>query len=461
MTDARNIGSGLECFVDDWLIEHMQNVCLQMHHPVAREVALAFNHPWEGHISYDQVVMQDGDTYKLWYRGGGDADQRTAYAESSDSIHWHRPTLGLFEYNGSKDNNIVIESTTALAVCVFRDSNPAAIDEERYKAIGIGPPMGERQTLRGLTSPDGIHWRILGQDPLVLAPDDDRPWFDTHNVAFWDTEHKQYVIYARGWLPAGVRAIRRTTSPDFRNWSDFEWIDTGDAPVEHLYKNACTQYFRAPHIYLMFPKRFLPERQFDPDWPHPGLSDTVFMTSRDGLHWDRHFMEAFLRPGPDPENWNERNMYAGVGIVPTGPAEMSLYYLEHFRHPSARLRRATLRTDGFVSVNAPYTGGEFVTRPLMFTGDELVINYATSAAGSVRVELQDANCQPLDGYRLVDSIEIYGDEIERNVGWHEHCDVRSLTGRAIRIRFVMRDADIYALRFRPHEAKGGDAQARC
>jgi hypothetical protein len=129
------------------------------------------------------------------------------------------------------------------------------------------------------------------------------------------------------------------------------------------------------------------------------------MTSRDGLHWDRRFMEAFLRPGLDPENWNERNMYAGVGIVPTGPAEMSIYYLEHFRHPSARLRRATLRADGIVSINAPYAGGELVTRPLTFGGDELAINYATSAAGSVRVELQDAEHRPLDGYGLADSVD--------------------------------------------------------
>lgn len=449
MPDERAIGSRLELFVDDWLIEQLQGVSLRMHHPIPREIALEFDRPWEGPVSYDPVVMKEGDRYRLWYRGGGDDDQRTAYAESTDGIRWQRPVLGIFEHNGSKENNIVIESTTVLAACVFRDDNPATIDAERYKATGIGTPMGERQTLRGLTSPDGIHWQMWEHDPLVVAPDDSRPWFDTHNVAFWDAVQRRYTIFARGWLPAGIRSIRRTTSPDFRAWSEFEWIDMGHVPVEHLYKNACTAYFRAPHIYLMFPKRFLPERTFHPDAPYPGLSDSVFMSSRDGLHWDRRFLEAFLRPGPDPENWNERNMYIGVGVVPTGPAEMSIYYLEHFRHPSARLRRATLRTDGFMSVSAPYAGGELVTRPLTFTGEELVINYATSTAGSVRVEIQDADRRPLDGYLLSESVELYGDEVERVVTWHDHSSVRSLADRPVRLRFVMQDADVFSLQFRP------------
>ena len=158
-------------------------------------------------------------------------------------------------------------------------------------------------------------------------------------------------------------------------------------------------------------------------------------------------MELFLRPGPDPENWTERTNYIGVGVVPTGPAEMSLYFVDHFRHPSARLRRATLRLDGFVSVNAPYAGGEFVTRPLTFSGSELSINYATSAAGSVHVELQDAHGRPLDGFELGSSIEMFGDEIDRRVAWKDRPDLGSLADRPIRVRFVLKDADLYALQF--------------
>ena len=452
MEGLRNINSRLEPFVDDWLIEKMNGVSLQMHRPIPREVVLEFSRPWEGPISYDPVVMKDGDRYRLWYRGCGSEsvweDQCTAYAESEDGVHWERPTLGIFEFNGHRDNNIVLQGSEAKALCVFKDSNLRTPDSERYKAVGVGAPIDKRATLRGFTSPDGVGWQPLDRDPILIAPDDPWPMFDSHNVAFWDTSQSQYVAYMRGWIPPGIRTIRRSVSDDFRHWSEPEFINLGGSPTEHLYKNACTQYFRAPHIYLMFPKRFVPDRKFHEDWKANGLSESVFMTSRDGVHWDRRFMEPFLCLGSDPDNWTDRNLYIGVGVVPTGLAEMSVYFMEHYRRPSIRLRRGRLRIDGFVSVNAPYAGGEFVTKPLIFEGNELVVNYATSVAGSLRVEIQDAAGQPINGYGLSQCIEIFGDEIERVVRWENGSNVGSLAGKPIRLRFAMTAADLYAIQFR-------------
>ena len=104
--------------------------------------------------------------------------------------------------------------------------------------------------------------------------------------------------------------------------------------------------------------------------------------------------------------------------------------------------------DGFVSVGAPYRGGEFTTRPLKFQGKHLVINFATSAVGSVRVEIQNAAGKTIDGYALADCPEIYGDAIEQVVRWEGGSDVGKLAGKPIRLRFVLKDADLYGLRFR-------------
>jgi hypothetical protein len=134
--------------------------------------------------------------------------------------------------------------------------------------------------------------------------------------------------------------------------------------------------------------------------------------------------------------------------LPTGPREISLYYVEHYRWPTVRLRRATLRTDGFVSIRAPYAGGEFLTRPLTFSGRELVLNVATAAVGSVRVEMQDAEGRPLPGYTLADAAEIYGNALERVAAWKGGVDVSTLAGQPVRLRFVIQDADLYAMRFR-------------
>ena len=112
------------------------------------------------------------------------------------------------------------------------------------------------------------------------------------------------------------------------------------------------------------------------------------------------------------------------------------------------IRRYVLRVDGFASVNAPYDGGEMVTRPLTFSGKELLLNTSTSAAGSVRVEIQSSTGEPIAGYGLEDSMEIVGDEIERVAAWRNGTDVSPLAGQPVRLRFVLKDADLYSIRFR-------------
>ena len=177
-------------------------------------------------------------------------------------------------------------------------------------------------------------------------------------------------------------------------------------------------------------------------------NDIVFMSSRDGLNFDRSFMEAFIRPGQEIENWRERGIYVGSGIVQSSPTEMSLYSRQHRYLPYIHILRYSLRTDGFVSMNAGFTGGEFTTRPFVFSGTELELNYSTSAVGSVQVEIQDGEGRPLAGWALADAPETFGDEIEGVFHWNGAGDLGRLGGTTVRLRFVMKDADLYAFRFR-------------
>jgi hypothetical protein len=236
------------------------------------------------------------------------------------------------------------------------------------------------------------------------------------------------------------------------------YSDTGGpVPRYHLYTNQTHPYFRAPHIYIATAARYLPgrkvlsEKQAEAIGVHPryfgDTSDGVLMTSRGGLQYDCTFTEGFLRPGIGHENWVSRTNYPALNVVQTGPAEMSLYVNQNYGQPTAHLRRYSLRLDGFASVRAPEQGGELVTKPFTFTGKKLLINFATSAAGSVRVEIQEADGKPISGFALEDSVETIGNEIERAVEWKNGDEVSSLAGRRIRLRFVMQDADLYALRF--------------
>jgi len=176
------------------------------------------------------------------------------------------------------------------------------------------------------------------------------------------------------------------------------------------------------------------------------------MSSRDGLHWQR-WTEAFVRPGLLRDAWFNRNNMIAWGLILTEPGrgdepELSLYVSEGYYTPRCCLRRYTLRQDGFVSVHAGTRGGEFITRPIRFTGNKLFINFSTSAAGSVQVELQGKNGKPLPGFSMRDCPVMYGDALNEPVAWKGGADLAGLEGKPVKLRFIMRDADIFAVQFK-------------
>ena len=157
------------------------------------------------------------------------------------------------------------------------------------------------------------------------------------------------------------------------------------------------------------------------------------MTSRDGKAF-KLWEESLIRPGRNSDRWGNRCNYIWHGMLDTASDfpgklwEHSIYSAEHYyMDGGVKLRRFTWRPDGCVSVNAPWKGGELLTKPLIFDGDKLEINASTAAAGGVRVEVQD--------------------EIARRVEWKGDADLGELAGKSVRLRFVLKDADLFSFRF--------------
>ena len=469
-----NIGSRLELFVDDYVIDRLHDAQLKLHSPTRKGVAVAFDRLWEGDFSAYPTVLKDGDIYRAYYRGrqgreGSDAEEVTCCAESADGFQWTKPNLGLYDVRGTLENNVVLGGFAPVPhnFTPFIDGRPGTQYSQRFKGLGgcinFSDELGNVRHdgidgVMAFASADGIRWAPMQDLPVMDRVVHPLPTDTAQTCAFWSEMEEQYVCYMRMWYDAGgephnpgwdgnIRWIGRTTSHDFLHWSKAELVDFGEAPPEHLYTNQIQPYFRAPHIYLGFPFRFLPERQLMPDHPVSGISDGVIISSRNGVNWDRTFMEAFLRPGRDPRNWTDRNMIIACGIVPTAEDELSVYWVENFRHNTCRLNHGTLRTDGFASVNGPYAGGEVLTHPLTFSGSALVLNYATSAVGSVGVELQNPEGTPHEGFALSENVPMVGDEIEAAVHWKTDPNLAALSNRPVRLRMVLRDADVYSFRF--------------
>ena len=314
-----DVGDARQLFTDDSRIERRSGVTLELHRPVPREIVLKRDRSWEGESLAYPTVFRDGERYRLYYRASGTPApgsrakfwNYTATAESSDGIVWTKPDLGIVDFAGSRKNNLVwpvrnnpgCESRPPAIhplycegsdLFPFRDGNPSAPDDERYKALAN---LNEYELII-LGSPDGTHWRKLQDAPVIsYLPDD--PMMDPPNLAFWDEARKEYVAYVRTWLNYRIRGFRRLTSKDFRRWSAPEYVDLGDTEPENLYTNMTTPYERAPGTYLMFAKRFIPWRKVDPAFQASGLSEIVLLSSRDGLRFDRTFMEPFVPPGLD------------------------------------------------------------------------------------------------------------------------------------------------------------------
>jgi hypothetical protein len=461
--DVIDIGSRRELFVDDFLIERLSGEAeLRLHHPVPREVVVTADRPWEGNLMFHVTVFRDGDIYRMYYRGWHyDERARRAskhkficYAESRNATDWERPELGIVEFQGSKKNNIILDCRKGVAsngaFAVFRDDNPKCDPNARYKALALHSKNGKG--LYAFGSADGIQWSLLDDRPRIT-----KGAFDSHNLAFWDEQTGEYRAYWR-YFYKGVRAIRTATSTDFIHWSKGDDLQYDDAPPEHLYTNAIRRYPRASHLLIGFPKRFVPSRKSPTGFPMPGVSDGVFMSSRDGVHFHR-WPEAFVRPGLQPDRWVNRNNFTAWGLLETrspldgAPAELSLFSTEgYYRGPATRLRRYTLRQDGFVSVRANQQGGELLTKPLRFDGPRLNINFSTSAAGSIGVELQDAAGTPIPGFTLADCNLQFGDQLDRTVSWKAGADVSKLAEKPVRLRFELKDADLYSFQFKSEDS---------
>lgn len=479
MTEVIRIGSRRELFWDDFLIDTEQTTAqLRLHKPQTKEAVIDHNEPWEGDGCDFHCIVPDDGFYRMYYLGWETLDPSSTvhpprpivvcYAESKDGINWIKPQLGICEFAGSTANNIILDQNTAKFdnFSVFKDPNPACPADERYKGVGIDGfrTEGEPHSLWCFTSADGIHFK-------KAWPMTHHGKFDTLNIAFWDRHTRQYRCYIRDFhdvpgndLNAGIRDVRWMVSDDFKNWTLPVRLDFGEGDDYPLYTNVVQPYYRADHVMVGFPSRYVEKKRWTANFdqlagaelrkermkahPRYGLvvTDCVFMSSRDGERWNR-WDEAFMTPGPERKlNWVYGDCYPALGMIetasdlPHAPNELSMYTFDnHWSHTPTKLRRHTIRIDGFVSRHAVYKPQRVVTKPFVYEGGKLSINFATSAVGYVRIKL-------IGEERTIESVELFGDSLNRDVPF-EDGDPSLLAGKRVSMEIAMRDADLYSFQF--------------
>lgn len=461
------IGSDRQLFIDDLFFASAKNVHLQMN-PAQKtgEENVVRDKPWESATLNWCNVMDDDGKYRMWYEcydidGWPTADDTSfCYAESKDGIHWTKPELGLFEYQGSKQNNILFRQigegdyrSRVHGVCVFKD--PTAPPDQRYKGVSQGNFTREPgiQTswggmmynkIAGMYSPDGIHWTRYPKSIIC-------EFADSQDSGFWDDQLKKYVVYGR--VCSLGRVVGRSESSDFKEFKPLEPVlqaNEKDPADSDLYNPAALKYPFAPNIYFLFPSLF----------QHgPQTLDIRLAVSRDGIHWTYPQQEKAFIPLGKKGEFDCGSLYMGHGILRVGN-EIWQYYggarvnhaegeLENIRQPgnSRVLSRVISRLDGFVSVEAGSEAGEFITPPLEFQGNILQLNVKVREGGEVRVALLDENNQPIERRTLEDCLPIKGDNVNLTVMWKTDGDVSKRAGMPTRLQFQIKNASLYAFQF--------------
>ena len=483
---AVNIGSRREPCWDEALWDKAEGgISVKQHHPVYCGIALKCDDMWEGADCMYFQVIRDGRVLRLYYRGSAgrmniDGEQEShpnywCYAESRDGKTFRKVPLGIVDIPGHPENNVFFPRSQD-NVHVYLDKNPDCPDDERFKAL-VGT---KDQTLEYWKSGDGLHFsfeRVLVDDGA----------YDSMNVVFWDRHTGQYFLYYRGmhgshaedgkWKKHSdgieyhnqglIRDVRVRRSKDFVTWDEPDRLIFGEDQEDYeLYTNQVQPYYRGDHIFLGNPTRYcdrwkdeasfsyLPDRDIrmklieKEGRTGTAMTDSILMTSRDGVRF-RRTDEAFMTPEmEDGNNWYYGDCYSALGMAETEndrpgmPPEISIYVPRNYRSKDVELCRYTLRLDGFFSWNAAFRGGSVLTRPLIMEGEKLYLNFATSALGYVRVVMCDENGKALEGF---DSGRLFGDSVRRPVDFAG--DLRTLAGKPVRILFEMKDADLYSFRF--------------
>lgn len=437
-----DVGSEKQLFLDEMFTAEAKGVTLTVNKPrKTYEKNLVADQPFEDMLIGGFSFIQEKGLYRAYYsawcrRTPGDLDTRLCYATSTDGIHWVKPRLGLYDFDGNKDNNIVFMSQRGKgyhAGTVFDD--PVAPPEARYKLIFLGS-----DGVRGGYSPDGLHWT---EYPEVLIPYS----ADTQNVAFYDMRLKKYVAYLRTWVPRG-RAISRAESADYLHWTEPQLIlapDDLDPPEVDLYTNAAIQYPYAGNAYFIFTSAF--------DHRGDGPLDVHLAVSREGVHWSRPMREPCIARG-DATSFDSMALYCGRGLVKVGD-ELCLYYGgydigHHINYPkpfAGVMSRVALRMDGIMSYDAGHDEGVLTTVPLLFSGAHLTLNVCVRQGGRALVEILTQDGNPIRRFSAKSADAINGDFVAKTVTWRGRSDLSALQGKPVRLRFRLRQAKLYAFQF--------------
>ncbi|MSU37308.1 MAG: hypothetical protein EXS36_19870 [Pedosphaera sp.] len=470
--DIIAIGGNRQLFVDDWVVDSLKNLSRVVHSPTRQDgnPVLRGTEPWEkwtvdvnGHTTlYDDESHQ----FRMWYVSAlispdsayGEL-HRVCYTVSTDGIHWTKPELGQVDWAGSRRNNLIQWGKNWMrrpnVLKDPQDPDPT----RRYKMIYSDFIEGRTAIVKAY-SIDGIHWRLNG---------DGQPWFrKQHNsdLLGWDASVQKYVHYVR--MPGSPVSVGRSTSEDFVTWSEPQTViapKKGETGVNFM--GLATFQHEGMYLGLIRVRAHTEKGR----WARAYVE---LASSRDGIRWTRYSPGTpFFKEG-DAGGWDSEMVTMSAPIVREGKLwfyftgqnhafgkapllKVQAGWKENGQQIESAIGLATLRQDGFVSLDAGKEAGIMVTKPLVIPngspGGGLSVNAAVR--GELRIEILDPKGNVLPGFEASDCRPIKTDALEHAVHWDQKRNlddeskpsIEALRGKPVRLKFLLRDGSLYSFRF--------------
>lgn len=438
------IDTGRQLFVDDFLIEEAslnRTFHAAKYHPSSP--VLKPDRPWEQEgQSPTAMVFSDGVWYdpqdrlfKMWYMGG--YVRSTCYATSPDGIQWEKPSLDV-----RPGTNIVQagERDSATVWLDLEEKDP----QRRFKMFRSHGDGGWALSL--YFSPDGVHWC----DAVARSgPCGDR------TTVFYNPFRRVWVYSIRAGAAGFGRIRRYWESPDVlegARWKQDEpvlWVgaDRLDPPRKDLdvppqLYNLDAVAYESVLLGLFSIWRGQPKDRAKPN-------EVLLGFSRDGFHWHRPCREAFIPVSERHGDWNWCNVQSAGGGCLVVRDQLYFYVSARAGIRGSSISGvcstglATLRRDGFASMDADESGGTLTTRPVRFRGKHLFVN-VDAPAGELRVEVLDEKRQVVPPFSRENCIPVQADSTIHEVTWSNANDLTALTGRPVRFRFHLRNGRLYS-----------------
>jgi len=417
-------------------------------------------HPWEGWGPYVYgTVLWDGGKLKMWYQGIGRESADVSYAESRDGVHWTKPELGIVDYHGSKANNIVGVGGVCHIASVIRVPNPTSPDKQ-WAVYGFGyNPEDSKWGTGGPAvafSGDGLHWdwnRPREQLNLFASSDVTNFFFDPikdRYVATYKTMNRRH------------RAVGVAVSQDGMKWTKpvegaVFGADDLDPDASQVYGMPVFVYqgiyIGQPWIYharwIKYGKYDKPEVMYEAQEGSPRTVDVQLAWSWDLINWTRTpARKPFIELGPEG-SWDSKMIYTARAPVIVGD-KLYFYYggydtvHDDDKNAKGAIGLAVLRLDGFCSMSAGDEEGWLISRREVFNTPRVTVNAKCAKGGYVTAELLDRRDRVIPGFSRNECVAFAGDSVRGTIVWKTAQFPKALIDKDRKIRFYVRNADLYS-----------------